>query len=778
VRRNAVLVLALATGLLAGLVYLRTLYPGVGGGGDAIKFQYLGRVLGTAHTPGYPLYVMVSHAFSYVPIGSIAYRMNAMSALFAAITVALACLILIRLRCRPWIAASAALALAFDQALWSKAVGAEVYTFSAMFAALNVWLALRWAESGRPRDLYVLAAVFGLGLGNHLSAAMILPGIVAFVLAVRPSAVRPKPVLVCALLVLAAMLQYGFILLRTWQEATFVEARATNLRELYDVLRATPYADSIFTFTARQILEERVPILWRAMVSEFGPLGVLFLGLGAVTMVARRMAAGWLLLVGAGGFVFLALNVDADFEGFLLAAFVLGWLVAGIGMEGTVAWLGTRPRLVPVAAAAVVVLPVWQFQAHYRVNDHHGRTFETRYLEALFEILEPKSAIVREAYSVDQMVLYKLAAEDGAAGRTIYLIPADAPTVQRHFGEGFTIYAFGNTRAVMEGHGLGFEPVQLFEPAVAGRADRMPFDMTPLPLFRAERRAECRSVGNEGWRDVTTIPTGGRLVLRVDNYRPFDSEAVLYVGTKEEGTPALVLAQGPGEPVVDVRTFRAAVPADAAALSALLAQEAVVDRERFGPSPLVHRIRLRVNDQGQSETAMLHLGGHPDVAYLRVSVDLNNPLRASACGWAGRDLLRGKPEDRVPIGEDGRALFGRGWGDFEATSIGDVRWTSAGAADVLLPLGAALPGMIALRAKPFGDPGVFPRHLTLTMNGRALEGQALRAGWQDYQWAVPEGALRPGFNQLTLRVTLDEGAGRSGEILTVGLQALTLKQGG
>jgi hypothetical protein len=44
-------ILALALGLVALGVCLRTLYPGVGGSGDAIKFQYLGCVLGTAHTP-------------------------------------------------------------------------------------------------------------------------------------------------------------------------------------------------------------------------------------------------------------------------------------------------------------------------------------------------------------------------------------------------------------------------------------------------------------------------------------------------------------------------------------------------------------------------------------------------------------------------------------------------------------------------------------------------------------------------------------------------------
>src|SRR5215213_3512409 len=79
-------------------IYLRTLVPGLGGGGDSAKFQYLGSVLGTAHPPGYPLYVFISYVFSHLPVGGPAFRINMMSAFFAAATSVLVWLILARLR--------------------------------------------------------------------------------------------------------------------------------------------------------------------------------------------------------------------------------------------------------------------------------------------------------------------------------------------------------------------------------------------------------------------------------------------------------------------------------------------------------------------------------------------------------------------------------------------------------------------------------------------------------------------------------------------------------
>ncbi|MEO6222321.1 MAG: hypothetical protein ABIP90_03660, partial [Vicinamibacterales bacterium] len=49
--------LALAAAWLTFQVYLITIYPGLFGMGDAAKFSFVGKVLGTPHAPGYPMYV-------------------------------------------------------------------------------------------------------------------------------------------------------------------------------------------------------------------------------------------------------------------------------------------------------------------------------------------------------------------------------------------------------------------------------------------------------------------------------------------------------------------------------------------------------------------------------------------------------------------------------------------------------------------------------------------------------------------------------------------------
>ncbi|MCC6220975.1 MAG: DUF2723 domain-containing protein, partial [Deltaproteobacteria bacterium] len=55
--------------------------------------------LGVAHPPGFPLYVLLAHIATLVPLGNIAERVNFFSALFAALTASVTCLAAFELCC-------------------------------------------------------------------------------------------------------------------------------------------------------------------------------------------------------------------------------------------------------------------------------------------------------------------------------------------------------------------------------------------------------------------------------------------------------------------------------------------------------------------------------------------------------------------------------------------------------------------------------------------------------------------------------------------------------
>jgi transmembrane protein TMEM260 (protein O-mannosyltransferase) len=729
-------------------VYLKTLFPGLGGGGDSAKFQYVGSVLGTPHPPGYPLYVLVSFCFAQIPIGSLAWRINAMSALFATVSAVVCLLVLRRLGVSRVIAACVALSLAFDHALWAFAVRAEVYSLTGALTAILAFCAVRWHTTRRERDLYLMVAVFAVSLGNHLTIAAVAPALIALVVLADRRTIRGRTILVTTLIVLAGLGQYGFILLRTAQNASYLEARASNLGELFAVMRATRFSDEIFAFSIRQLVVERIPELWHLAVVELTPIGVLAALTGIAAVIVERITLGVLLLVGAAGILFLTLNVGAtDAEGFLIPAFVLIWIVVGLGLG----WLSRRANTVVKHGAVGVVLvaltlPSWQLARNYRINDHHRRTYEIQYFNALFDRLEQRAALVTESYAIDQLVLYKLAGEHADRGRTISLITREVDTVRQRADTGFAIYAFAAGRTALESHGFRFEPIQL---STGGGQSGGPIDMSPLPLFRLAKATTCMDIGNAGWQDITNVAREGRLLIRIDNYRPFDSAVVLYTGQQSStnATPLLAASHGPEAPSMTVTTF----PRADSNFAASVRRDAVPQADRLERHAIVRRIELKVNDHGEFSWSALDLGGHPTIVLARASVDLNNPRRASLCGWSGRDLFESAPEERLALGPSGENSFGAGWHGSERSNEGaDFRWTAAREAEVLVPLTKVGAITVRVRATPFIYPGSPPIAIGLNVNSQTFSGQSMKSGWDIYQWTVPGEAWHEGFNRLAV----------------------------
>lgn len=210
---------AVAASLVALCVYGATLYPGLVGIGDTPKFQFVGSVLGTPHSPGYPLYMLLSWMAAQIPAGSLAFRMNALSAVFAAAAAGGFTLVLVEFGCAPVIAAAGALPIAFERVFWSQAILAEVYALNAaLFSGVLLWL-LRWARSRRDRDLLTAVACAALGAAHHLTLVMTGPALLAFAVLTDRAALRPGTLLRASAAVCGGLLLYGLVWLRTIQHA-------------------------------------------------------------------------------------------------------------------------------------------------------------------------------------------------------------------------------------------------------------------------------------------------------------------------------------------------------------------------------------------------------------------------------------------------------------------------------------------------------------------------------------------------------------------------------
>ncbi len=187
-QRAASLVAVIAL-LISGAIYFITLTPTVPfwDSGEFIAVSY---ILGVPHPPGTPFFVLIGRIFTLLPFGSVAQRVNALSAVSAALCVLLTYLSTLRLirkaqgpERQPWhewvaIAAAliGALMLAFSDTFWENSIEAEVYQMMSLAQILVFWLGLRWwdAHDRKPTvgPLLLATYVMWLSVGLHLGVGI------------------------------------------------------------------------------------------------------------------------------------------------------------------------------------------------------------------------------------------------------------------------------------------------------------------------------------------------------------------------------------------------------------------------------------------------------------------------------------------------------------------------------------------------------------------------------------------------------------------------------
>lgn len=219
-----------AVGAAAGLVYAATLGPTIapGDGGELTACAW---TLGVPHPPGYPLYTVLGWLWAHgLPVGSVAWRLNAFSAACLAAGVGFIAAGGRRLGASRTAAAGGAgvFALAFEP--WRAAVGAEVFALHALFVAALLWLALRWPTTGRPPWLEAL--VVGLSGAHHQTAALLLPAF-AFWLWVHRDRLGRDPLATLAgctaIAAAGALLPYGLLLWFGGRDDALVWGNVTTL---------------------------------------------------------------------------------------------------------------------------------------------------------------------------------------------------------------------------------------------------------------------------------------------------------------------------------------------------------------------------------------------------------------------------------------------------------------------------------------------------------------------------------------------------------------------
>ena len=218
---------ALSAGAL--LLYARTLSPSVGGTVDSPEFQQAAYSLAVAHPTGYPLYLLVGRAWiTLFPFGDPAYRMNFLSAVFAALAVWVLYALVRHISSNVAAGVGAAALFAVYPIPWSQASVAEVNSLNTLLVGLCFLTVVLWV-SGRI-GLPVVALAFGCAISHHRTA-LLYAGLLAlyalFAYRRRGTArIRRAEVPLSVLLLLLPLAAYIYLPLRAYTTSWYTNTWA------------------------------------------------------------------------------------------------------------------------------------------------------------------------------------------------------------------------------------------------------------------------------------------------------------------------------------------------------------------------------------------------------------------------------------------------------------------------------------------------------------------------------------------------------------------------
>jgi len=183
---------------LAGFAfYLAGASPAIGAR-DCADMASAALTLGVAHPPGYPLYSVLGHAWlAAFPFGNPAYRLAVLSCLAAAGACALI-FSAVRRRSGAWAGLCAASVVLFSAPLWKFALLQEKYALHALIVAALIWLS-EGDDASADRRARLTCFLVGLGLVNHQSLLLFLPGLYLLWGARRRALVAAVPWLIAGL---------------------------------------------------------------------------------------------------------------------------------------------------------------------------------------------------------------------------------------------------------------------------------------------------------------------------------------------------------------------------------------------------------------------------------------------------------------------------------------------------------------------------------------------------------------------------------------------------
>ncbi len=263
---------------------------------DAGEFQVVAYQLGIAHPAGSPLYALAAKIFTFLPFGSIAFKVNLASAFFAAFLLAVTFLLIAECldivfspNNKSVLVLSGTIAVSFlavSNTLWCNAIQAEVYTLQNCFIVLIALFLVRGLRNREKNSLYVAALLFGLSAGAHIIMILYIPALFLFIWLFYRKFFSPSKLGVLVMFVILGASVYLYLPVRSSVDPYYDWGNPENIKNF--MVHVTDRKDASIHFSfSQEKFYQNLKKYGFSYFEEFSLL-IIFLGLFGLTVFFRK----------------------------------------------------------------------------------------------------------------------------------------------------------------------------------------------------------------------------------------------------------------------------------------------------------------------------------------------------------------------------------------------------------------------------------------------------------------------------------------------------------
>jgi len=445
-KRKIIISLLLFLFVFGTYLYTSPRYPT--GYADSEEMMAAAYTMGIPHAPGYPLFNILGKLFTYIPIGTIAFRFSIFSSLFSALSVLLIYLVIYRLTKNTIVSLIGALSLAFSYIFWLWSIIPENFFLLGFFVSLLIFLMVCWHQD-KEKELkvkkYPYLIIFALVLAFWAQQLILfmIPAFLYFAWKIDKTIFKPcKRWWGMILSGLAGLLPALYFPLASIREPFIDYGNATTFLNFWRLITryvykmASPYKTAYLPVGGLN-LEER---LYQAfyylvfLVDQFTPIVIALAIIGIVFIVAKKSTRT------VGIFIFLCFiftgpvlgfyaplsiayphetylgvllakyaswadleislashNALGALERFYVMSFIAFSVFIGLGVFFILNLLKRfkfNPKLIIIVLILFMLIPVFPFRHNFSVVNKRDFVLGQDFVDNMFRQIEPNAILI------------------------------------------------------------------------------------------------------------------------------------------------------------------------------------------------------------------------------------------------------------------------------------------------------------------------------------------------------------------------------------------------